>query len=174
MTDNTNLQTAPETKKSRLLWRGLLLVSLMGNLLVAGMVIGHVGGFGFGGGRPGGPAYAQFIPGRFFHDLARDRRRELGDALHANRTDMQKLRAQSEANAQQLAAELEKDNYDAARVGTLIDSFTTGPDSLAAGGGKVLKDFYAKLTPDERKQLAKAIHDMPPPGEGQRRRHFWN
>lgn len=151
----------------------LLLASLMFNLLLVGLLIGQFWGRGPGG-HQGGPAYAQFVPGRFFSEVGRDRRRELTDSLRASRQDMQKLNGQSKDNAQKLAAELDQDNYDVARVGALIDGFMTGPESLAAGGGKVLKDFYAKLTPAERKALAKTIRDAPSRGERGWRGRFWN
>jgi uncharacterized membrane protein len=146
--------------KSQLFWRTLLLVSLMFNLLVAGILIGQVRAHGQTA-RMMGPAYVQYVPGRFFAELSKERRHELAETLRANRQDFKKLRGQAAENAEKLAVELEQENYDPAQVNTLIDTFTTGPDSLAAGGGKVLKDFYAVLTPAERKQLATAIHDAP-------------
>ena len=162
--------------KNHYLWRIVLVGSLMLNLLVVGLVIGRFTGRGPEG-RQGGPAYAQFVPGRFFGEIARDRRLELAGGLRSSRQDMQKLHSQSGDNAQKLAAELDQDNYDAGRVGALIDGFTTGPESLAAGGGKVLKDFYAKLTPPERKLLAKAIREAPAYRDGVNRSwrsRFWN
>ena len=163
--------------KSQLFWRTLLVVSLMFNLLVAGILIGQFRVHGQGA-KMVGPAYAQYVPGKFFADLGKERRHELAEALRANRQDFKKLRGQSAENAQKLAVELEQENYDPAQVNTLIDTFTTGPDSLAAGGGKVLKDFYAVLTPAERKQLATAIHDAPKRMHGEEPAgwlsRFWN
>ncbi len=163
--------------RSQLFWRTLLLVSLMFNLLVAGILIGQFRVHG----QPAklmGPAYVQFVPGRFFAELPKERRHELAEALRSNRQDFKKLRGQAADNAQKLAVELEQENYDPAQVNTLIDTFTTGPDSLAAGGGKVLKDFYAILTPAERKELAKDIHDAPKRMHGDEHAgwfsHFWN
>ena len=176
MSNNIPPVDLSSTAKKHYLWRTLLIASLMLNLLVVGLVIGRFTGHGPEG-RQGGPAYAQFVPGRFLGDLARDRRHELAAGLRSSREDMQKLHSQSGDNAQKLAAELDSENYDAGRVGVLIDSFTTGPDSLAAGGGKVLKDFYAKLTPAERKLLAKAIREAPTHREGSNRgwrSRFWN
>ena len=164
-------------EKSQLFWRTLLLVSLMFNLLVAGILVGQFRSHGQGT-KMMGPAYVQYVPGKFFAELAKERRHELAEALRANRQDFQKLHSQSADNAQKLAAELEQENYDPAQVNTLIDTFTTGPESLAAGGGKVLKDFYAVLTPTERKQLAKAIHDAPKRMHGDEHAgwfsHIWN
>ena len=166
-----------DSGKSQLFWRGLLLVSLMFNLLVAGILIGQFHAHGQGP-KFMGPAYVQYVPRKFFSELARERRRELAETLRASRPDFKKLHSQSADNAQKLAVELEQENYDAAQVNTLIDTFTTGPDSLAAGGGKVLKDFYAVLTPAERKELAKDIHDAPKRMNGEKHAgwlsRFWH
>jgi uncharacterized membrane protein len=167
---------AGDSGKSQLFWRVLLLVSLMFNLLVAGVLIGHFRDHGQMR-RPGGPAYAQFLPRRFFAELDKNRRHELVETLRSHRQDFKKLRSQSADNAQKLAVELEQENYDPARVNALIEAFTTGPDSIAAGGGKVLKDFYADLTPTERKLLAEAIHEAPRHMKGAEHAgwlaHFW-
>ena len=162
--------------KSKWFWRTLLLVSLMINLLVAGILIGQLRQGQ--GARMMGPAFVQYVPGRFFAELPKERRHELAEALRSNRQDFKKLRGQAAENAQKLAVALEQENYDPTQVNALIDTFTTGPDSLAAGGGKVLKDFYAILTPAERKELAKDIHDAPKRTRGDEHTgwfsHFWN
>lgn len=168
----SNPSSAPQRSG---LWRILFVASLMLNLLVLGFMAGQFWRHGPTA-RPSGPAYAQFVPGRFFIDLSGERRRELADGFRASRQDVEKLRGRSDENAQKLAAELDQETYDPARTDALIDSFTTGPDSLAAGGSKVLKDFYAKLTPAERKQLAKTIREAPSHNEVNRswRLRFWN
>jgi uncharacterized membrane protein len=145
----------PDT--SRGFWRFCLLASLVVNLIVAGLVIGH---FWHHGGKPGQQAnFQQFVPGRFFAGLDATRRHELGDMLRGSKPEFDTLRQKNGELAAQVATELEKPDYDAAKVGTLIDSFTTGPDSMAAKGASVLKEFYGKLTADERVALAKSIRD---------------
>ena len=157
-------QQAPRSKFSWLpdtshgIWRLCLLASLMLNIGIAGLLIGHV----FNRNpmdRQGVANYNQFVPHKFFGDLPKDRRVELATAFRNNRPDFDKLRAQMGAHAEEIAAALADPNYDAAKINKLIDGFTTGPDSLAAKGGAVLKDFYAKLTPEERALLAKEIVD---------------
>jgi uncharacterized membrane protein len=138
-------------------WRFCLLASLLLNLIVAGVVIGgvwhHRGG-------PGGQAgFQQFAPARFFASLDSARRHELGDMLRGMRPEFDALRQKNGELAAQVATELEKPDYDPSKVSALIDTFTTGPDSMAAKGASVLKDFYAKLTPQERTALAKAIRE---------------
>ena len=139
-------------------WRICLLASLMVNLIVLGLLLGH----NYRRNpmdRMSAANYMQFVPPRFFAELPRERRKELGEALRSNKPDFEKLRQQSVGNAEKVGEELTKPDFDAARVAALIDGFTTGPDSVAAKGGAVLKDFYGKLTADERALLAKAITD---------------
>ncbi len=139
-------------------WRICLLASLMINLVVLGLLLGHR--FNRNPMDHAGAAnYAQFVPPRFFAELPGDRRKELVGAFRANKQDFDKLRQLSMGNSQKVAVELAKPDFDINSVNTMIDSFTTGPDSVAAKGGTVLKEFYAKLTPDERKLLAKSIGD---------------
>ena len=128
------------------------------NLIVLGLLLGH--NYRHNGmDKMGAANYLQFVPPRFFAELPRQRRQELVEAFRSSKPDFEKLRQQSAGNAEKVAAELVKPDFDAANVAALIDGFTTGPDSVAARGGAVLKGFYAKLTPDERAILAKAITD---------------
>jgi uncharacterized membrane protein len=137
-------------------WRFCLLASLMLNLAIAGLV----GGMFLRGSEMrgvGAAHYGQFVPREFFGSLARDRRHELASIFRDSKPDFEKLRHASDDQALKLAAELSSPSYDATKVNALIDSFTTGPDSVAAKGGGVLKDFYAKLSSEERISLAKEI-----------------
>ena len=140
------------------LWRLCLLASLMINVIILGILLGHHYRSNPMD-RPGAANYMQFVPQRFFAELPRERRRELGLAFRASKVDLEKARLLSVGNAEKVAAELVKPDFDASHIAALIDSFTTGPESVAAKGGTVLKDFYAKLSPDERALLAKAIED---------------
>jgi hypothetical protein len=139
-------------------WRFCLLASLMLNLGIAGLVGGmFLRGPDMHG--LGAAHYGQFVPREFFGSLARDRRHELAIIFRDSKPDFEKLRHASDDQAMKLAAELSSNSYDSSKVNALIDSFTTGPDSVAAKGGGLLKDFYAKLTSEERLSLAKEIMD---------------
>ncbi|MDE2385735.1 MAG: periplasmic heavy metal sensor [Alphaproteobacteria bacterium] len=158
-------ETTPKAAASRWLpdtgrglWRYVLLASLMLNIAIIGVGIGRSFGHGMQE-KPGGANYAMFVPRKFFFDLARERRKELAEAFRAARPDFEKIHSQTGAQAAQIATALADPAYDPAKINSLIDTFTTGQDSLAAKGGTVLKDFYAKLTPDERALLAKDIED---------------
>ncbi len=139
-------------------WTGLLGLSLMANLLVAGAVIGHaIHPERYENG--GRASFAQLVPRKFFMDLPGPRRKELMQNLRNSRDEMKNLRAGFQVTALKLADALDAENYDAAIVKTVIDNFTTGSESLAGRGGAVVEDLISKLTPDERKQLAAAIRD---------------
>ncbi len=140
------------------LWRICLMASLMINLIILGLILGH----NFRRNpidRASAANYLQFVPQRFFGELSRERRKELGDAFRENRNEFDSVRKQSSINAEKIATELQKPDYDAVHVGALVDEFTTGPNSMAAKSGAMLKSFYAKLSADERALLAKSIQD---------------
>ena len=154
--EKTKKTWLPDT--SHRLWRLLLVASLMINLAILGVLLGqHYRSNPMD--RPGVANYMQFVPQRFFAELPRERRRELGLAFRSSKVELEKARLLSTGNAIKVAAELVKPDFDASRIAGLIDGFTTGPESVAAIGGTVLKDFYIKLSADERVLLAKAIEE---------------
>ncbi len=139
-------------------WTGLLGLSLMANLLVAGAVIGHAL-------HPdrfesaGRASFVQLVPRKFFMDLPGPRRKELMQDLRKDHDEMKSLRAGFQVIALKLADALDVQNYDAAAVKAVVDSFTTGSESLAGRGGVAVEYLISKLSPAERKQLAAAIRD---------------
>ena len=138
-------------------WRICLLASLMINLVIVGMLASLFMRNPMD--RSGAASYQMIVPRKFFADIARERRHELGGALRAARPDFERLRLEADDLAGQVADQLVAPTYDGAKVDALIDSFTTGPESIAAHSAVVLKDFFAKLTPDERKLLADDIQE---------------
>ena len=159
MTDtlSSKISNAIPTLKSKW-WTALLVVSLMVNLLIAGAIVGRfAGGHQMGDGR--GSNFVQLIPRKFLDDLDGPRRRELMEMLRNNRDEFKQMRASANVAALELATVLENPNYDAAAVQAVIDKFSTGRESLAAKGAVVVNEIIAKLTPEERKNLAAAIRD---------------
>jgi uncharacterized membrane protein len=137
-------------------WALVLGLSLMINLGIGGAIIGHLvnkrqmehmvrDGF------------VQLVPRKFFDDLPEPRRKELMRFLRDSRHEFKAMRDASQITALQLADAL--DNYDPAKVKAVIDSFATGGESMAARSGTVVMEMIAKLSPEERKQLAIAIRD---------------
>lgn len=139
-------------------WTLLLGLSLMVNLLVAGLAVG----VGLDGGpvdRIMGASYIQLIPRSFLRDLPRDRRHELMKIVHGRSEALRELRDNSQSSPLKLAETLENPAATAAELKAAVDMFTTGTESLAAGGGAVVMEIVGKLTPDERKLLATAIRE---------------
>ncbi len=137
-------------------WTLLLGLSLMINLLVAGLAIG-VGFDERRAERLAGASYIQLIPRDFMHRLPRERRVELMGIVHQRSHQLRDLRAMSQSSPLKLADALEKDGATDADIKLAVDAFTTGSESLAAGGGAVVMEIVGKLSPDERKLLAASI-----------------
>jgi hypothetical protein len=138
-------------------WTVLLVASLCINLLVAGVVAGHVWNEPPGGIVPQG--FGQLVPRKFFSDLPRERRQELLAIIHDNRDEFKIMRDQAQATALKLADVLDDPNYDPEKAKAVIADFTTGANSLAARGSAVSMTLLDKLTPQERILLAYAIRD---------------
>ncbi len=159
MTDtfSSKISNAIPTLKSKW-WTALLVVSLMVNLLIAGAIGGRFArGHEFGGAK--GSNFVQLIPRKFLDELDGARRHELMQMLRDNRDEFKQMRASANAAALDLATALENPNYDSAAVQSVIEKFSTGRESLAAKGAVVVTDIIAKLSPEERKNLAAAIRD---------------
>lgn len=163
--ENTIPPTTPESVKRQWLpalrsrwWTLLLGLSLMANLLVGGLAIGHF----VSGGPPeriAGITYIQLIPRSFFRELSFERRREFMKLIRERSKDLRNLRDTANTAPVKLADALELPDFDPAAIQTAVDGFTTGSGSLAASGGGLVMDIIAKLTPEERKLLATAIRE---------------
>jgi hypothetical protein len=139
-------------------WTVLLGLSLMLNLAVGGMIAGSFMEYGPRD-RLMGASYVQLIPRRFFHDLPRERRRELMGIIHNSRPDLQALREATGKTSLKLADALTATDYKEEEVAKVIAEFSTGTQSLAAKGGAVVLDIVRLLTPEERQALAAAIRE---------------
>jgi hypothetical protein len=149
MTDNANYVSRIPQLQSRW-WTLVLALSLMVNLLIAGAVIGHRF-------RPHRDDMMQFIPHNFIASLSNQRRGEIIDILRNSKDQLKSMRDASDATALKLADALQ--NYDAANVKSIIDSYTTGSTSFAAKRGQIFNDMITKLTAEERQALALAIKE---------------
>ncbi|MBG1232205.1 periplasmic heavy metal sensor [Aestuariivirga litoralis] len=140
-------------------WRFCLIASLVLNLVILGLLAGRI----YRGNPMGKPPvnYGQFVPREFFFDVGRERRRELDKPFRDSREKFDALRDQADDSANKLADLLTAPEFKIDEVNALIDGFTTGRQSVAAEGAQVLKDFFTKLTPEERGLLATAIKERP-------------
>ena len=138
-------------------WRFCLVASLVLNLVILGLMVGRI----WRGNPMAHPPvnYGMFVPHKFFFDIGRERRGELDQPFRDSKLNIDALRDQADANAGKLAEILVKQDFNISDVNAMVDTFTTGPDSVAAKGAQVLKDFFAKLSPEERAVLAKDILD---------------
>ncbi len=149
-------------------WTLLLGLSLMANLLVLGLALG----FGLEQRRAerlSGASYIQLVPRDFLRQLPRERRNELMGIVHDRSHELRELRKNSQASPLKLADALEKDGATDADIKSAIDAFTTGSESLAAGGGTVVMEIINKLSPEERKLLAVSIRDRAARADGRKR-----
>ena len=139
-------------------WTVLLGLSLMANLVIGGAAIGA---------RMKGGGWqmalmenrAQLLPRKFFAELPHDRRRELMDMFKAKKDQFAQSREAADAVTLKFADLLEQPDFDQIKIKAVIDDYTSGATSFATQAGSVILDIVAKLTPDERKDLAVDIRE---------------
>ena len=139
-------------------WAVLLILSLMANLLIAGAAIG----FKFHGGRgPGGFAQnsEQLLPRKFLADLPHERRREFMDLLRGKNDDFMQNRILADATSLKFADALDQPIFDQVKIKLIVDEITSGPNSFSAQSEALVIEITNKLTPEERKALARAIRE---------------
>lgn len=112
---------------------------------------------------PGGPermamsSQMQLFPRKFFSELDRPRRMELLRAFRSYDPAFREGRAAARAQIAVLAAALDAEPYDPAQVKAAVDGFTAKSDALAASGGEAALMLIGKLSPEERKLLARHL-----------------
>ena len=145
-------------------WTIVLVVSLALNLLVGGAVVTsffmHERMQRFGG-----ISNVQLIPRRFLGDLPRERRAELLAVFRGHEGRIKAERQASRDAAINLAAALEAEPYDEAKVRAVAESFGATGNRVIAQGIEAAIELISKLSPVERKLLAEHIRKR---GEGGR------
>lgn len=139
-------------------WTGLLVISLMANLLVGGVILGSKikrgpGPFAFLENR------AQLLPRNFFAELPRERRRELMGVFEAKRDQVLKVRMAADAVTLKYADILDQQDFESAKLKSVVDEFTQGSASVASQANSLIMDVVSKLTLEERGKLAELIRD---------------
>jgi uncharacterized membrane protein len=150
------MQRIPRLNKRR--WTALLALSLIGNLLVGGLILGSRFGRDGATRMPRDQA-VQILPRTFFRDLAPERRRELLRVVRSKMREVRKGAQQDPALALKLADVLAADPFNPADAKAAILAFSTGPESISARTSSVSEELIGMLTPDERKKLATTIRD---------------
>lgn len=149
--------THPEAPARPFNWlKAALIASLAVNLLFAGAVAARWY-VGFGPERYARLTQMQLIPRFFFRDLDRSRRLELLRVLKSQDKEIRAGRQAVKAEIAELADALEAEPYDPARVKAAVAAFTAQSEVLFTTGGDAALAVIDKLTPDERKLMAKHL-----------------
>jgi uncharacterized membrane protein len=153
--ETSQSRTAPRPSRW---WTALLVVSLAFNVLIGAatasryFVKERVE-------RVTGAGYIQLVPRKFLADLPRERRRELLAVFREFRDEFRDGRKAARETAAKLADVLEAEPYDAAAVKAVADEFARSGTGMIAQGVEAAVQFAARLTPEERKQLALRIRE---------------
>ena len=151
-------------------WKSILLIVSLGiNLAIAGAIVAHKF-FGHDHrkhyrARISGPGYTQILPRKFFFDISRDRRKELVTDLKKNRKEFRQLRKDLRAVAIGVADALAADPYDAEATKKALAAYEAQANGMVGKGKSIAIEFFAKLTPEERKLIAKRIRDKATPSK---------
>ena len=145
-----------------LIWA--LAVSVVVNLLLAGFVIGRMSGdFGFGGGIGAAPKMPQL---RFLED---DRRREVTQGLETRKALKPILRELRRSQGV-IRAAFETEPFDQEALSAALAEFRRRLEESQALSHKKLVAVVAKLTPDERRKLARTLELRRRPSDKRPRR----
>ncbi|WP_407492773.1 periplasmic heavy metal sensor [Pseudooceanicola sp. MF1-13] len=153
-----NPQTsAPQGPASRKLgWlRWILLPSLALNLLVLGLIAGHVI---FDEPDRRVPRVDR-MGGPLTFALSHEDRREIGDALRREYRDARPSRAELQAQYQDVIAALRQDPYDRAAIEQAFADQLDGVTQRVAVGQKVLLDRIESMSADERSAFADRLEE---------------
>ena len=136
--------------------QALLLASLAVNLLFIGGGIARFMMYGPPE-RFTGMSQMQLIPRKFFGDLSPGRRHELLQVFKSFGKDFRDGRKTARQQVVTLAAALETEPYDPARVKAAVDTFSQRSAALVGTGGQAALTLIEKLSPEERKLLARHL-----------------
>lgn len=160
---------AESAVRSRFPWfKAALIASLALNLLFLGaglarlMVHERVE-------RVAGLSQVQIIPRKFFSELDRERKAELLGIFREFSPKFRDGRRAAREEVTVLASALEAEPYDVLRVKSAIDSFSAKNVALIASGADAAMTLIDRLTPEERKRLARHIRERADGGRGSRR-----
>lgn len=144
---------------------GALTVSLVVNLLLAGFIVGRMSGdFGFRGGFGSAPIMPHL---RF---LEPDRQREVTEGLQSRR-ELRPILRKLHRSQRDIRAAFVAEPFDEGALSEALADFRERLEESQALSHKKLVIVAARLTPDERRRLTKALdrHRGPPDKRSPRR-----
>ena len=150
MTDHS---TPPETKRRRRWVMPLLFISLAINLLVAGVILGALSQRGDRDSRADGPARS-LLGAPFVQALEPEDRRALGRDILRNRDKLQKNRINLRRRFDELLEELRKEDFDRARVSSLLSEQRSLAISRQDVGETLLLDRLDSMSFEDRRRYA--------------------
>ena len=138
---------------------GGLIVSMVLNLLLIGVVIGRLSGFGPPPGMGPDPTAGFFRMLGFLSDerrgtIAPDLRRQMGDLMPV----LHKMRGDQRAVFEALIA----DPFDSATLEQVLANLRTNLSAAQVASHHAFVLMAQSLTPDERKELARVMRHRPP------------
>jgi uncharacterized membrane protein len=149
----------PVTETTAMRWNWLkiaLVASLAVNLLFGGAAAARF----FAGDAPVRFAMlsqVQLVPRKFLGELDGERRRELLGVIRPYNKTFREGRQAVRADITAIAVALEAEPYDPAQVTAAVKRFSAQSVDLVNEGGQAALDFFAALTPEERRLLAKHL-----------------
>ena len=138
-------------------WRNVLLVASLGLNLIGGGAIATQYFMPAQVERLIGPGYSQLLPRAFLRDLTAAKRREIGDVIRGHRKAFQAGREDLRSAAMKLADAIEAEPFNAAAADVAVDGVGQAGANLIGEGSKLAREVLARLTPEERKSLARHL-----------------
>ncbi|WP_108879504.1 periplasmic heavy metal sensor [Anderseniella sp. Alg231-50] len=146
----------PKARRWSWLWIALI-ASLAINLAVVAAIVAHNAVGPHRHRSITGPGFTQILPRAFFRELDRDRRDELVGELRGHRKGFRALRKALREKARDVASALRAEPYDEAEVAKALAVYETEAQTMVGRGRNIAENFFRRLTPDERKQIADQI-----------------
>ena len=142
-----------------------LIASLAVNLLFVGAGVTRFI-MGEGPDRISGLSQVQLIPRKFFGDLERERKAELLRVFRQFAPSFRDGRRAAREESLAVAAALEAEPYDPARVRAAVEGFTARSEALFLTGSSAALAVIGQLTPEERRLMAQHLRNREDRGRG--------
>jgi hypothetical protein len=150
------MTTDPSPSPPRRRWLvPLLVASVAVNLIIVGAAVSEQ--FWSHGGRKSSHSAADLMPRSFFRGLDDERREELVEVFRTRKTEWREERRALSDAAAALADALEREPFETQPALSAIADHAAPSHRLVDLGAGAATDLVEALTPEERRDLAKAI-----------------